>query len=110
MVELKDVASVKGFGSTFGDGTIVSSTVTNLTNATIDLAALATSSNLDYTGFAKATLAVNGTLAANTNTTKFANLAASAELVVCSRLVQRNAGRGEPRRGASPHQRHCNVA
>ena len=52
VVELKDVASVKGFGSTFGDGTIVSSTVTNLTNATIDLAALATSSNLDYTGFA----------------------------------------------------------
>lgn len=82
VVELKDVASVKGFGSTFGDGTIVSSTVTNLTNATIDLAALATSSNLDYTGFAMATLNVAGTAAANTNTTKFANLAASAELVV----------------------------
>lgn len=84
VVELKDVASVKGFGSTFGDGTIVSSTVTNLTNAAVDLAALATNSNLDYTGFAMATLAVNGTLAANTNTTKFANLAASAELVVNS--------------------------
>lgn len=82
IVELKDVASVKGFGSTFGDATIVSSTVTNLTNAAIDLAALATSSNLDYTGFAKATLSVTGTNGANTNTTKFANLAASAELVV----------------------------
>lgn len=82
VVELKDVASVKGFGSTFGDKTIVSSTVTNLTNATIDLAALATSSTLDYTGFAMATLNVAGTAAANTNTTKFDNLAASAELVV----------------------------
>ena len=82
VVELKDVASVKGFGSTFGDGTIVSSTVTNLTNATIDLAALAANSTLDYTGFAMATLNVAGTAAANTNVTKFANLAASAELVV----------------------------
>lgn len=82
VVELKDVASVKGFGSTFGEGTIVSSTVTNITNAAVDLAALATNSNLDYTGFAVATLAVAGTAAANTNATKFANLAASAELVV----------------------------
>ncbi len=82
VVELKDVASVKGFGSTFGENTIVSSTVTNLTNATIDLAALATSSTLDYTGFAKATLAVAGEAAATTKTTKFQNLAASAELVV----------------------------
>lgn len=80
MVELKDVASVKGFGSTFGDATIVSNTVTNLTNATIDLAALATNSDLDYSGFAIATL---NNLAANaTATTKFANLAASAELKI----------------------------
>lgn len=92
VVELKDVASVKGFGSTFGDGTIVSDTVTNLTNATVDLAALATSSNLDYTGFAMATLAVAGTVAANTNTTKFANLAASAELVVNATAVGAHLG------------------
>lgn len=92
VVELKDVASVKGFGSTFGENTIVSSTVTNLTNATIDLAALATSSTLDYTGFAKATLAVPGTAAANTNTTKFNNLAASAELVVNANAVGPNLG------------------
>lgn len=92
VVELKDVASVKGFGSTFGDGTIVSSTVTNLTNAAVDLAALATNSNLDYTGFAMATLAVNGTAAANTNTTKFANLAASAELVVNATAVGAHLG------------------
>lgn len=87
IVELKDVASVKGFGSTFGEGTIVSDTVTNLTGSAannggtaIDLAALATSSTLDYTGFALATLNVAGTAAANTNTTKFTKLAASAEL------------------------------
>lgn len=92
VVELKDVASVKGFGSTFGDSTIVSDTVTNLTNATIDLAALAANSTLDYTGFAKATLAVAGTAAANTNVTKFANLAASAELVVNATAVGTHLG------------------
>lgn len=79
IVELKDVASVKGFGSTFGENTIVSSTVTNLTNATVDLATLAANSNLDYTGFAKATLNVGPNATA---VTKFSNLAASAELVI----------------------------
>lgn len=80
VVELKDVASVKGFGATFGDATIVSSTVTNRTNAAIDLAALATNSDLNYTGFAIATL--DNLTAAPTASTKFNNLAASAELKI----------------------------
>ncbi|NMM25960.1 MAG: DUF4214 domain-containing protein [Glaciimonas sp.] len=82
IVELKDVASVKGFGSTFGEATVVATNVTNITGAAVDIAALAVSSTLDYTGFAKATLAVAGTAAANTNVTKFTNLASSAELAL----------------------------
>jgi hypothetical protein len=81
IVELKDVASVKGFGSTFGDATVVATNVTSITGSA-DITTLATSSTLDYTGFSKATLTAAGTAAANTNTTKFTNLAASAELVL----------------------------
>lgn len=83
IVELKDVASVKGFGSTFGDSTIVANNVTNLGKAAVTtLTALNT---VDNAGFAIATLAAtNGTVAANTNVTKFTNLAASAQLAVNS--------------------------
>ncbi|MEJ2795676.1 DUF4214 domain-containing protein [Iodobacter sp. LRB] len=81
IVELKDVASVKGFGSTFGEAIVVATNVTNITGSA-DITTLATSSTLDYTGFSKATLTAAGTAAANTNTTKFTNLAASAEVVL----------------------------
>jgi hypothetical protein len=80
IVELKDVASVKGFGSTFGENTIVSDSVANITGAAVDLAALATNSTLDYTGFAVATL--NNLTALATANTAITNLAASAELKI----------------------------
>ena len=86
IIDLKDVASVKGFGSTFGEATVVSTDVNNLTGSAannngtaIDLTAYAASSTLDYDGFAIATLgAITG--AASTNSTTFNNLAASALL------------------------------
>jgi hypothetical protein len=72
LVELKDVASVKGFGTTGAEATIVTdASVVGLTGSAannngtaIDLAALATSSTLDYTGFSVATMNLAGTAAA----------------------------------------------
>ena len=79
IVTLKDVASVKGFGSTFGEGTVVATNVTNISNTVINT--LAASTTQDSAGkFAIGTINASGTAAANTNVTNLNNLASSAEV------------------------------
>lgn len=80
VVQLNDVSSVKGFGTTSAEGTIVSTSVTMPTAATIDSGASAASQTLDYKGAAHATVAFNATNA--TDTLLANNLAASATLDV----------------------------
>ena len=78
IVTLKDVADIKGFGSTFGEATIVASNVTNISNSTIS--ALAASTTQDETGYAIATINATGTASANTDVTNLQNLASSAQV------------------------------
>lgn len=83
IVTLKDVADVKGFGSTFGEATIVSSNVTNLSNTAIT--ALAASTTQDETGYAIATVNATGaTPTVNTSVTNLNNLASSAAVNLTS--------------------------
>ena len=81
IIDFKDLGNIEGFGKTFGEGTIVSDNVTNLSNTVINT--LQSSFTQDEAGkFAIATINAAGSSAINTATTNIQNLAASAELRV----------------------------
>ena len=90
IIDFKDLGNVEGFGKTFGEGTIVSDSVTNLSNTAIST--LQSSFTQDEAGkYAVATINAAGTASANSDITNINNLAAAAELKV---TAQTNAHMG----------------